>query len=87
MKSTILFLLSLLLDKDFGVADSSELNQSFISGTSDGSVCLTIDNFMDTAIESPEVYIVSITSDEETVSIIQNSTIITILDNSTGNFS
>ena len=70
--------------EDFEVTDSSELNQTFISGTSDGLVCLTIDNFMDTAIENPEVYIVSITSDEDTVSIIQNSTIITILDNSTG---
>ena len=69
---------------DFEVTDTHDLNQLFLAGTSAGSVCLTIDNFKDTAIENPEVYIVSITSDDEAVSIVQSNTIITIIDNSTG---
>lgn len=68
--------------EDFGVTDGQELNQTFLSGNSDGSVCLTIDNFIDTAIENAEFYIVSIIKDDETVSI--DNAIITIIDNSTG---
>ena len=74
-----------LLDgEDFEVTDSSELNQEFISGTSEGSVCLTIDNLVDTVIENTESYIVSISSDYNAVSITQSNATIMLFDNSTG---
>lgn len=56
----------------------------FPSGSTGGSVCLTIQNLMDTRIEDSELYTVTFNSIDEAVLVDENTVTITILDMSPG---
>ena len=63
---------------------TSDLEAVFASGSSIGSVCVTIENLNDTVIEDAEDYIVTFNSTDEAVIITDNMVRVNIIDESTG---
>lgn len=73
-----------MIAEDFEIASSQDLNQTFPSGSSNGTLCITVRTFTDTAIEAPEMISVTVDSIDSAVVIVESEALMTILDNNTG---
>lgn len=69
---------------DFRVADGENLVQSFLPGTTDQELCITLDNLGDMAIENSENYTVTFESTDQALLIRDNLIFIIIMDDSNG---
>lgn len=69
---------------DFIVTEDSELLQAFPSGTSSGSLCISIQALNDSAIEDPEDLIVRVESNDTAALISVSDVFIMIFDVSNG---
>ena len=68
--------------EDFEVLN--ELNQTFLSGGSNGSLCLSIESLLDSAVEDPEELTVSISSHDSAAMITEGTARVTIVDANNG---
>ena len=74
----------LIVEEDFIVSNVGELNQTFLTGTNSGSLCLTIEMSPDHLVEETEVFQVVLSSTDEAVNITNGSALITIEDANEG---
>ena len=74
------FCVNLIVEEDFNVSNIGELNQTFLTGTDSGSLCLTIEISPDHLVEETEIFQVLLSSTDEAVNITNGSALITIED-------
>ena len=75
-----MFCVNPIVEEDFNVSHVGELNQTFLTGTNSGSLCLTIEISPDHNVEETEIFQVLLSSTDEAVNITNCSALITIED-------